>query len=163
MIRALIGGVVAAGVLAVASVSSHAQDSRPVLNLDTAQQMASACLALAKTEGWPMHVAIVDNHGNLKLYARMDGTSLLPQKIAIMKAETSASFPVSTKQIAGFGFPEGVAGPFSTVPGVIFFEGGIPIMGAGGHIGGIGVSGSSAENDGKCAQAGIDAVASLLK
>ncbi len=163
MIRALIGSIVAAGLMVVAATAAHAQDSRPALNLDTAQQMAAACLAMAKTEGWPMHVAVVDNHGNLKLYARMDGTSLLPQKIAIMKAETSASFPVTTKQLGGLGFPEGNAGPFSSIPGVIFFEGGLPIMGAGGHIGGIGVSGSSAENDGKCAQAGLDAVANILK
>lgn len=163
MIRAIIGGIVAAGILAVASVSAHAQDARPALNLETAQKMGAACLALAKTEGWPMHVAIVDNHGNLKFYARMDGTSLLPQKIAIMKAETSAGIPVPTKNLGALAYPEGNAGPFTSIPGVIFFEGGVPIMGAGGHLGGIGVSGSSAENDGKCAQAGIDAVATMLK
>ncbi len=60
MIRALIGSIVAAGLMV--ATAAHAQDSRPALNLDTAQQMAAACLAMAMTEGWPMHVAVVDNH-----------------------------------------------------------------------------------------------------
>ena len=50
------------------------------------------------------------------------------------------------------------------IPGIATFEGGLPIMTADGkHIGSIGVSGASAEQDGICAQAGIDAVKNDLK
>lgn len=136
--------------------------TRKRLGLDVAAKMANACLALAKTEGWPMHVAIVDNHGNLKFYARGDDTSLLPQTIAIKKAEMSATFPVSTKQFDQIAFPEGKISSLALLPGVISVEGGM-IFGTGAHLGAIGVSGSSAENDGKCAQAGLDAVAKDLE
>jgi len=50
------------------------------------------------------------------------------------------------------------------IPGIATFEGGLPIMTADGkHIGSSGVSGASAEQDGICAQAGIDAVKNDLK
>ena len=145
------------------ALTAHAAEMRPVLTLDVAQKMATACLNMAKAEGWPMHVSIMDNHGNLKFYVRMDDTSLLPQKISMMKAETSAGFPVPTKQLGNFGFADGAPKPFAFVPGLIFFEGGLPVMAGQAHIGAIGVAGSSAENDGKCAQAGIDAVTSDLQ
>ena len=45
---------------------------------------------------------------------------------------------------------------------VITFAGGLPIMAGGVHIGGIGVSGNTADNDEVCAQAAIDAVAADL-
>ena len=48
------------------------------------------------------------------------------------------------------------------VDGVITFAGGLPIMAGDVHVGGIGVSGDTADNDEKCAQAGIDAVAGDL-
>jgi len=49
------------------------------------------------------------------------------------------------------------------VPGVATFEGGLPVMtSAGVHIGSIGVSGAAASDEGICAQAGIDAIASEL-
>ena len=55
---------------------------------------------------------------------------------------------------------EGIA----PVPGIATFAGGLPIMtGSGAQIGGIGVSGASADEDEQCAQAGIDAVADMLK
>jgi uncharacterized protein GlcG (DUF336 family) len=50
------------------------------------------------------------------------------------------------------------------VPGIVTFEGGVPIKtSSGAHIGAIGVSGASAEQDGICAQAALDAVAADLK
>ncbi|MDA1059752.1 MAG: heme-binding protein [Proteobacteria bacterium] len=156
MFRSAFLSASAAAIVGLTVLSASAAEMRPILTLEVAQKMANACLAMAKAESWPMHVSIMDNHGNLKFYARMDDTALLPQKISMMKAETSAGFPVSTKQISNFGFADGAPTPFAFVPGLIFFEGGVPIIGA------IGVSGSSAENDGKCAQAGIDAVAGDL-
>ncbi len=50
------------------------------------------------------------------------------------------------------------------VPGIIAFAGGLPIMTADNvHIGGIGVSGGTADQDETCAQAGIDSVKDALK
>jgi glc operon protein GlcG len=50
------------------------------------------------------------------------------------------------------------------VPGIIAFAGGLPIMSAGGaHVGAIGVSGGTADQDEQCAQAGLDAAKDALK
>jgi uncharacterized protein GlcG (DUF336 family) len=50
------------------------------------------------------------------------------------------------------------------VPGIIAFAGGLPVMTDDKvHIGGIGVSGGTADQDETCAQAGIDAVKDALK
>ena len=50
------------------------------------------------------------------------------------------------------------------VPGIIAFAGGLPIMTADKvQIGGIGVSGGTADQDETCAQAGLDAAQDALK
>jgi glc operon protein GlcG len=50
------------------------------------------------------------------------------------------------------------------VPGIVAFAGGLPIITADNvHIGGIGVSGGTADQDETCAQAGIDSVKDVLK
>ena len=138
-----------------------ALEQRPILTLDMAKKMAAGCEEKAKKEGWKMNIAILDNGGNEKYFLRQDDAFLKSGQIAQMKASTSAGLPFSTKQIGQLvpGLP-GIA----FIPGVVTFEGGLPIMTADGkHIGAIGVSGGSAEQDGMCAQAGIDAVKNELK
>lgn len=142
--------------------SAHAIEMRPVLTLDMAKKMAAACEARAMQEGWKMNIAIMDAGANLVYFQRMDNAFLKSVDIAILKAETSAGFPFPTKvleEIAKTRVP-GIA----HVPGIATFEGGLPVMTASGvHIGSIGVSGAAAPDDGKCAQAGIDAIADELK
>jgi uncharacterized protein GlcG (DUF336 family) len=141
--------------------SANAVEMRPVLTLDMAKKMAQACESRATVEGWRMNIAIMDAGGNLIYFQRMDRAFLKSIEIAILKAETSAGFPFSTKvveEIAATRVP-GIA----HVPGVAAFEGGLPVITASGeHIGSIGVSGAPASDDGICAQAGIDAIAAEL-
>lgn len=141
--------------------SAFAVEMRPVLTLDVAKKIAEACEAKAKQEGWKMNIAIVDNGGNLKYFLRQDDAFLKSIEIAQLKAGTSAGFPFSTKQVGEISTK--VPGiPF--VPGIVTFEGGLPILTADGkHIGAVGVSGGTSEQDGICAQAGLDAVKSDLK
>jgi glc operon protein GlcG len=116
----------------------------------------------ATAEGWKMNVAVLDDGGNLKAFVRMDGAFLGSIQIAQLKANTSASFPFSTKQVGEI-VQTRVPG-LAFVPGLVTFEGGLPIKTASGeHIGAIGVSGATAEQDGACAQAGLDAVKDDLK
>jgi glc operon protein GlcG len=80
----------------------------------------------------------------------------------MIKAETSAGFPFSTKMVEEIAATR-VPG-LAHIPGIATFEGGLPIKTAGGvHIGSIGVSGATAQQDGVCAQAALDAVANDLK
>ena len=142
--------------------SASALEMRPVLTLDLAKKMAAACEARAIQEGWKMNIAIMDAGGNLIYFERMDNAFLKSIEISMMKAGTSAGFPFSTKMLAEIAATR-VPG-IAYVPGVATFEGGLPVMTASGvHIGSIGVSGARSDQDGVCAQAGIDAIANELQ
>lgn len=141
----------------VAAGSAAAMEQRPYLTLEVAKKMAAACEDKAKQEGWKMNIAILDSGGNLKHFSRMDDSFLKSIDIAMLKAGSSAGFPFSTKQIGEI-VKERAPG-LAFVPGVVTFEGGLPILTADGkHIGSIGVSGATAQQDGVCAQAALDAV-----
>ena len=144
--------------LTLAAVPGAAQvEDRPMLTSAAAMTMIHGCLTKAAEEGWRMHIAIMDNHGNLKAYHRMDDAQLLSHDIAMAKARSSALAPRSTQQWGQAAFGNGVSAA-AFVPGLNYFEGGLPIMTADGqHIGGIGVSGDSGANDAICGRAGIDA------
>ncbi|OGT44375.1 MAG: hypothetical protein A3F13_01135 [Gammaproteobacteria bacterium RIFCSPHIGHO2_12_FULL_40_19] len=107
-------------------------------------------------------IAIMDNHGNLKYYRRMDENNFISVRMSQLKAMTSASIPLSTKALAerNKGMDNG---PYLGVPDIVLLEGGLPIITKDGqHIGSIGISGANPELDGVCAQAGIDAIAEDL-
>ena len=150
-----------ASLCTVLAGSAFALEQRPVLSLEVAKKMAAACEAKAKQEGWKMNIAIVDTGGSLKYFLRQDDAFLKSIEIAQLKAGTSAGFPFSTKQIGEITTKiPGIA----FVPGIVTFEGGLPILTADGkQIGAIGVSGGTAEQDGTCAQASVDAVKNELK
>lgn len=139
----------------------------PMLTLDVAKKMAAACEAMSVEQGWRMDIAVVDRGANLVLFHRMDNAFLISTDIAIGKATTSARIPFPSRAVANLahgkdGAPGALPG-IAFVDGVITFAGGLPIMAGDVHVGGIGVSGDTADNDEKCAQAGIDAVAGDLK
>ena len=62
---------------------------------ELAQNMVNAALAKARQLGVTENVAILDDGGNLKAFARMDGASVPTIEIAQRKAYT-ALFGVST-------------------------------------------------------------------
>ena len=162
--HSLSAALIVAALAAVAAPAAEAVEERPILTAAAARKMIDGCLAKAEAEGWLMHIAILDNHGNLKAYHRMDDAQLLSQDVALGKARSSAVSPRSTRQWGEMAFGGGAPGAAAFVPGIIYFEGGLPIMTAGGyHVGGIGVSGDTGANDAICAQAGIDAAADDLQ
>src|SRR5690349_12439236 len=141
-----------AAALILAASPLMAQEKRTVLGLETAKKMAAACEALAKQQGWKMNIMIMDAGGNMKYFLHQDDAFLGSIDIARLKANSSSKFPFSTKQIGEI--TQKVPG-IAFVPGLVTFEGGVPIKtGSGEHVGSIGVSGASAEQDGQCAQAG---------
>jgi glc operon protein GlcG len=151
-----------AAAFAAASAPTLAQQKKTVLSLDTARKMTQACIDKATEMGWKMNITILDDGGNLKHFVRMDGAFLGSIEISRLKANTSASFPFSTKQVGEI-VQTRVPG-LAFVPGLVTFEGGLPIITGGGEqIGAVGVSGAKAEEDGMCAQAALDAVKDDLK
>lgn len=159
--KRIIATFASATVVALAAAGAFAQQAKTTISLDTAKKAAAACEALAKKEGWNMITAIMDDGGNLKYLSRMDNAFLGSIQIAQLKANTSASFPFSTRQVGDIAqkYVPGIV----HVPGVVTFAGGLPIVTAKGeHLGSIGVSGASADQDEQCAQAALDAVKSDL-
>lgn len=132
------------------------------LSLEMAKTMAAAAHAKAVEKNIKIVIAIMDNHGNLKYYHRMDGNNFISVRMAPLKALTAASIPISTRALAERN--AGIAnGPYLGVPGIVLLEGGLPIITKDGqHIGSIGISGANPELDGICAQAGLDAIAQEL-
>jgi uncharacterized protein GlcG (DUF336 family) len=103
-----------------------------------------------------MNVAVVDAGGNLKAFSRMDGAWLGSIDIAIKKARTARLFDMNTGEIGALSQP---GGPLFNIEvsndGLITFPGGIPLRNEKGEIiGGVGVSGSTVENDHTVAEAG---------
>ena len=118
--------------------------------------------------GWKMNISVVDVGANQIVFERMDGAYLGAGDIARRKAETSAHFPFPTRGIEQLAYGKDLKGGtvpgLALVPGIVAFAGGLPIMTDDKvHIGGIGVSGGTADQDEGCAQAGIDAVKDALK
>jgi glc operon protein GlcG len=138
-----------------------AQEMKPYLTLKTAKVMAESAEKKATAMGIKVHIAIVDDGGNLKYFLRQDGAPLVAEKISQMKAFTAVAMEKSTADVGEVSKAETPG--IELVPNLIKFGGGIPIKNSKGQIlGGIGVSGASKEDDATCAQAGLDAVKAML-
>lgn len=132
------------------------------LSLEMAKKMAEASEMKALEKGLKIAIAIMDSHGNLKYYRRMDGNNFISVRMSQLKAMTSASIPVSTKALAERNKAMDNS-PYSSVPGIVLLEGGLPVITKDGqHIGSIGISGANPELDGLCAQAALNAVSEDL-
>jgi glc operon protein GlcG len=156
-----------AGVILCGSAAT-ALETKPTLTLDLAKKMAAGCQAKAKQENWKMNIAVVNDGTNLVYFEHMDGAFLGSIYISQHKAMTSANFPFPTRALGEIAFGKdgkpGMVPGIADVPGIITFAGGLPIMTGGKvQIGGIGVSGGTADQDEECAKAGLDAAADDLK
>lgn len=129
----------------------------PALDLDTARRMAAACERLAVQSGWRMNIAVVDAGARLMVFTRMDRAFPGSVDIAIAKAQFSANFPFSTRfaEELAYGTPgQKAAVPgLAQTPGVVAFAGGVPAMADKVHVGAVGVSGGSPDEDELCAAA----------
>jgi uncharacterized protein GlcG (DUF336 family) len=133
------------------------------ITAEAAAAAVAAAVLHAGGLGLRINVAVVDGSGTLTAFLRMPGAFLHSVDIAIDKAYSAASFGFPTSQ-----WPEILAADTALRQGLpqrprlVVFGGGLPIVeGSGEHralIGGIGVSGASAEQDEACARAGLQAI-----
>ena len=124
------------------------------IDLETARKVAVAAAAEGRKNGWTVAVAVVDTAGDLVYFERMDDTQVASSQVAQDKARTAVRFKRPSKL-----FEEALVGGRLAVlglPGVTPLEGGIPLIVDGKIIGAIGVSGVTSQQDGVCAQAGVD-------
>src|SRR6058998_1858321 len=130
------------------------------LTLEAAEKIISAANKKAAQLKTRMDIAVVDAGGNLKAFARMDGAWLGSIDISIRKARTARWFDMNTGEIGKLSQPGGpLYGIEHSNGGLITFPGGVPLKNSQGEIiGGVGVSGSSVDNDHAVAAAGAAAL-----
>ncbi len=129
------------------------------ITAESAQLAVQGAAAKAKQLGHAMSIVIADEAGITKASLRMDGASELTLNIAVDKAHTSASLGVATSAVWDMikNDPPLQAG-FPSVPRVIAFGGGYPIIEDGAVIGSIGISGGHYSDDMEVARAGLAAI-----
>ncbi|HXF65477.1 MAG TPA: heme-binding protein [Burkholderiales bacterium] len=126
------------------------------VNLATAKRIAAGTIAECQKNGWNVAVAIVDTHGLLVYYEKMDDTQTASPTIAIEKARSAAMFRRSTRvmeDVVNKGRTSFLGIPLATP-----ITGGLPIVIGGKIAGGVGVSGVTSDQDEQCAKAGLAAM-----
>lgn len=128
-----------------------------------ANEAVRAAVVHADSLGVRVNVSVVDVSGVPIAFLRMPGAFLHSMDIAIDKAYTAASFGLPTGQWHEVlkSHPDAVREGLVRRPRFVTFGGGLPIVVGDQRIGGIGVSGGSAEQDDAIAQAGLDALLSF--
>jgi glc operon protein GlcG len=125
----------------------------PDITVEAAKKIAAGVVAECTKNKWNVAVAIVNTHGSLVYYERMNNTQSASARIAVDKASAAATYRRPTRA-----FVDAIAktGPaVMTLPGVVASPGGIPIMVGGKVIGGVGVSGVTGDQDEQCSKAGL--------
>ena len=124
-----------------------------------ASKAAEAAVREAESLGILINVAVVDAGGTLAGFLRMPGAYPHSVDIAIDKAYTAAGFGFPTSMWPEiFKSDDALRQGMPHRPRLVVFGGGLPIREGGELIGGIGVSGASAEQDEACARAGLAAI-----
>jgi len=142
--------------LAAFAVAATAQDRRPgygpVVSLAAAKKITAGTIAECQKNGWNVAVAIVDTHGSLMFFEKMEDTQHASSEIAIAKAKAAATYRRPTRAFMDVINKGGPA--TATLPGVVGSPGGVPIFVDGKVTGAVGVSGVTGDQDEQCAIAG---------
>jgi uncharacterized protein GlcG (DUF336 family) len=104
-----------------------------------------------------MSVAVVDSGDQLVAFERMDGADLVGITLARDKAFTALANRMPTRDIAPVAQPGAEFYGYDSVAGgrTIVFAGGMPLERDGVLVGAVGVSGGSAEEDQRAADAAV--------
>ena len=146
--------------LAAFAAVAAAQDKRPgygtPVNTATAKKIAAAVLAECQKNSWNVAVAVVDPHGALLYFERMEDTQWASNDIAIGKARSAATYRRPTR---GFADAINKGSPSTATLGAVYASpGGVPIFVDGKITGAVGVSGVTGDQDEQCAKAGLSAM-----
>merc|ERR1712168_1048639 len=123
-----------------------------------AEKILAAAVKKSEELSVKMNIAVMDNGANLVGFLRMDGAWLGSVDIAMKKAKTAVFFQMNTEIIGTLSQPGGdLFNIEHSNQGLITFPGGVPLITKDGkQAGGIGVSGSTVENDKAVAQAAAE-------
>jgi uncharacterized protein GlcG (DUF336 family) len=161
-------------ILSVVPCAAHAQTlvTERTLSLNAANEMALAALEHCRKEGHRVTVTVIDQAGRTKVMLRDDGSRPHAAEHSYRKAYTSLSYQAPSGEYG----KRAVGNPLSAGPlhlsHITTSPGGLPIRAGNTVVGAIGISGSAGGAgagaggggaiDERCAQAGIDRIASGL-
>ena len=132
-------------------------EHKPYLTIEDAARIGAAAVAEARSHGWAVTIAVVDDGGQLLWLQRLDGAAPISAHIAPAKARTAALGRRESKVYEDMINQGRVS--FLSAPAVQgLLEGGVPIMKDGQCIGAVGVSGVKSSEDAQIAKAGIAAI-----
>ena len=142
--------------LAAAALSSGAQEKRPgygpSVNAAIAKKIAAGAFAECHKIGVNIAIAVVDPHGFLVYFERMEDTQYAGMDIAVGKARSAAMYRRPTRAF----FDAINKNPaIAQLPGTFGTPGGVPLMVDGKVTGGVGASGGTGDQDEQCVLAGI--------
>lgn len=154
----------------VNEVKSEAASKQPAtkkveMSLALARRLVEKVKLKAKEIGVNAVVAVSDKGANVITVDCMDGAYIASLDIAMNKAFTSVSLKMPTSALAKLARPDGpLYGIQNTNNGrIVIFGGGVPLESNGEIIGGLGVSGGSAEQDTYLGDYGKEIFAELVK
>ena len=142
-----------AGFASAAAAQDRRPDYGPAVNVAGAKKIAAGVVAECQKNSWNVAVAVVDTHGYLVYFERMDNTQIASMDIAVGKAKAAATYRRPTRAFMDVINKGGPA--TATLPGVFASPGGVPIMVDGKVTGAVGVSGVTGDQDEQCAKAGL--------
>lgn len=123
--------------------------------LDAAQKLVAAAKAEAEKRGWKLNIAVVDTHGDLVAFARMDGAMLASIAIAQKKARTAARFRRETR-VFFEAMEKSHANVATLDPDIVASPGGFPLIVDGNLVGAIGCSGGTGDQDAAVCKAAVE-------
>jgi uncharacterized protein GlcG (DUF336 family) len=128
-----------------------------VLTLRIAALTTQAVIDRATELGCLVSAAVVDQGGHLLHFQRMDGAEIAGPTLAVDKAFTAVAHRISTAELGALAQPGGpLFGLQANGSGrYVLFAGGVPCWCGDRVVGGVGVSGGSADEDAACARAGL--------
>lgn len=130
---------------------------RWVLTDEDVEKIARAAEAEARSHGWIVSIAVVDDGGHLLWMRRLDGAPPISAHLAPAKAHTAALGRRESRiyeEVINQGRMSFLSAPLLT--GML--EGGVPILRDGQCLGAVGVSGVKSDEDAQIARAGIAAL-----
>ena len=125
------------------------------INIETARKVIAAVEAEATKHRWKLNIAVVDSHGDLVHFARMDGAQLASVHISQGKARTSARFRRESRLFYN-AFETGHGYVSTLDPTLIASPGGFPLVEGGKLIGAVGCSGGTGDQDAAACKVGAD-------
>lgn len=111
------------------------------------QTLTTAAIQHATQLGISVNISVYDPGANLLSFQKMEGAPLGSIDIAMNKARSAVLFGAPTEALGELARNQQLTGFEQTNNGLILFAGGEPIRRNNTVIGGIGISGGSAEQD----------------